>query len=166
VTLESVEEAALASARADAQAVLSAARERTRALLAAAHAEAAALVEERRAAAERLADLERQVSLAAARSEARAIVLRAQQSILADAAAAAHTAARRLASGPRYGRLVERLTAEARERLAHAGPLEIFAAPGGGVVARAGSREIDYSLDAQVDRWLEALPDTLERLWQ
>jgi len=164
--MAAVEQAALAAARADAQVLLSAARARAAALLAAARVEGAALLDERRAAAGRLADLERQMTLAAARGEARAIVLGAQQSVLADATTAAHSAARRLVSGPRYGRLVERLTADARERLENLGPVQIVAAPGGGVLARAGSREIDYSLDVQVDRWLEALPEALERLWE
>ena len=166
MTLVAVQEAALVAARADAQALLHAADERAAALLARTHAEAAALIEERRAGAERLADLERQISLASARSEARAIVLRAQQTVVADATTAAHTAAQRLVSAPRYALLVDRLATEARERLAGGGPVEIRSAPGGGIVARAGSREIDYSLDAQVDRWLDALPDALEQLWR
>ena len=111
-------------------------------------------------------DLERQISLASARSEARAIVLRAQQTVVADATTAAHTAAQRLVSAPRYALLVDRLATEARERLAGGGPVEIRSAPGGGIVARAGSREIDYSLDAQVDRCLAALAGEIDRLWQ
>jgi len=166
VTLVAVEEAARATAQADARALVEAARASAAALLATARAQSAALIQERRAAAERLADLEREMTLAAARAEARTIVLHAQQSVLADASTAAHAAVRRLVSGPGYGGLVERMAADARERLQRAGPVQIVAAPGGGIVARAGSREIDYSLDAQVDRWLEALPDALERLWR
>ena len=166
MTLAAVEQAALATAHADAEMLVSDARAHAAARIATARNEAAALIEERRTAAERLAEAERQMRLAAARGEARANVLAAQQSVLADATTAAHSAARRLVSGARYGRLVERLTAEARERLESVGPVQILAAPGGGVRARAGSREIDYSLDAQVDRWLEALPEALERLWE
>jgi vacuolar-type H+-ATPase subunit E/Vma4 len=166
MTLVAVQDAALEAARADADALLSSAAERAGALLAAARSEALAMVDARSAAAERLADQERQARLAVARAEARSIVLRAQRSVLAGATAEAHAAARRLVSDPRYEPLIKRLTVEAHERLSPAGTVAIVAAPGGGLLARAGSREIDYSLDAQVDRSLETLSGELERLWQ
>ena len=166
MTLVAVQDAALVAARANADTLRSGAAERAGALLAAARSDALAMVDQRRAAAERLADQERQAGLAEARAEARSIVLRAQQSVLADATAEAYAAARRLVSDPRYEPLIKRLTVEARERLSPAGTVVIVAAPGGGLLARAGSREIDYSLDAQVDRSLEALSGELERLWR
>jgi vacuolar-type H+-ATPase subunit E/Vma4 len=165
-SLDAVEEALLACAREDARVLVSEATHAAHALLGDARARAAALVEQRRAAAGRLADLECGARVAVARTEARELVLRAQQSVLTDTCAAAHVAVRRLARGPRYRRLVERFSDEARERLAAAGPVQIAAAPGGGVLARAGSREIDYSLDTQMDRILEGSPDALEALWR
>ncbi len=166
MTLEAARVAALADARAEADAIRRTTEERTAELLAEARAEASALIERRRAAAERLAEREGRQRLADARAESRAIVLRAQRRVLAGATAAAHAAARKLVSDPGYERLIGRLSAEARERLASIGAAEIIAAPGGGVVARAGSCEIDYSLDAQVERCLAAMPGELERLWR
>lgn len=166
MTLVVVADAALADAQAGAEALRRAATERAGALICAAHAEARAFVDQRRAGAQRLADLERQARLAAARAEARATVLGARQAVLAEATTAAHAAAHDIVSGPRYEEMFERLSAEAHERLSSSGTVRIVAAPAGGLVARAGSHEIDYSLDAQVDRWLAALPSELERLWQ
>jgi hypothetical protein len=166
VTLATVQDASLATASADAKAIRRAAQERAAAIIDQARAEAAALIAARRAAAARLADLEARERLAEARGEARAIVLRAQRSVLVGARSAVHAAARRLVDDSRYDRLIERLAVEARERLAPAGPVQIVRLAQGGLVARAGSREIDYSLGAQVDRWLEAMASELERLWQ
>jgi vacuolar-type H+-ATPase subunit E/Vma4 len=166
VTLATVEDAALATASADAEAIRRAAQERAEAIIDQARAKAAALIAARRAAAERLADLEARERLAEARGEARATVLRAQRSVLLGAKSAAHAASRRLVDDSRYDRLLERLAVDARERLAAAGPVQIVRLPEGGQVARAGSREIDYSLGAQVDRCLDAMASELERLWQ
>jgi len=165
-TLAAARAAALADARAEADAIHGSATARASALLTATHAEASALVEHRRAAAERIAERERRERLAEARGEARAIVLRAQRTVFDAARTAAHAAARELTSDPGYRRLLARLSAEARERLASAGTAEIVAAPGGGVIAHAGSREIDYSLAAQVERCLEAMSGELEQLWR
>ena len=93
-------------------------------------------------------------------------MLRAQRSVLVDARPAVHVAVRPLIDDPRYDRLLERLAADARERLAPVGPVQITALPEGGLVARAGSREIDYSLDAQPDRCLRAMASELGRLWR
>jgi vacuolar-type H+-ATPase subunit E/Vma4 len=166
VTLEAVQESAVGIASAEADAIRCVARERAKMIIDEARAEAAALIAQRRAAAERLADLEEQERLAEARGEARARVLRAQRSVLIDARRAAHVAVRLLVDDPRYERLLERLAADARERLAPVGPVQITALPEGGFVARAGSREIDYSLDAQLDRCLRAMASELGRLWR
>jgi hypothetical protein len=86
--------------------------------------------------------------------------------VLTDARAAAHAAARGLAGDARLERLLERLADDARQRLAPAGAVQAIAASDGGFVARAGSREIDYSIGAQVDRILEGMASELERLWR
>ena len=166
MTLPAVRNAALAVAGAEADGLRKEATARAVRLVGAARVEAASLVKERRAAAELLATRERRARVAAARAEARAIVLGAQQSVLAGASSAAHAAARELVSDPRYEHLIERLSGEVRERLGPIGTVEVTAAPGGGLLARAGNCEIDYSLDAQVDRCLEALAGELERLWR
>lgn len=166
VTLEAVQVAALATASAEADAIRRAARERAGQIINEARADATALIARRCAAAERLADLEERERLADARAEARSTVLRAQRSVLIEASSAAHAAVRRLVGGSRYERMVKRLATDARERLAPAGPVQIAALPEGGLVARAGSHEINYSLDAQVDRYLQAMASELKRLWQ
>ena len=77
-----------------------------------------------------------------------------------------HVAARGLAADVRLERVFERLVADARERLAIFGPVQIVANPNGGFVARAGSREIDYSLPSQVDRTIDEMASELEGLWR
>lgn len=142
------------------------AERRVEEILAQAHAEAAALIAARGADAEQLAEFERRDRLAEARAQARGTVLRAQRAVLHDVRAAAHAAARGLAGDPRLSRLLERLDADARDRIAGQGPIQIVADPEGGFRARAGSREIDYSLRAQVDRVVDAMASELETLWQ
>ena len=166
VTLEAVQNAGLDGASAEACAIQRAARNRAEQTLVEARAHAAALLAERRAAAEALADLEERERLAQARGDARTTVLRAQRAALNDATAAVHAAALALIHDPRYERRNEALAAEARKRLAGSGSVRIVTAPNGGFVARAGSRELDYSLSAQVDRHLDALGEELERLWR
>jgi vacuolar-type H+-ATPase subunit E/Vma4 len=166
MTLATVQDAARHSASAQADSIGRAARERAQQIIDEARAEAAALLARRQAAAERLADLEERQRLADARAEARATVLRAQRSVLSDATSAANAAARGLVDDPRYEWLVERLAADARERLAPRGPAQIAILPEGGLLARAGSCEIDYSLQAQVNRCLQAMASELEGLWR
>ena len=166
ITLDSLKDAAVDSAREEADLIRRAARERAEQILDQAHEEAAALRERRNAVAERLADLEERERLAEARAEARATVLRAQRSVLIDATAQAHAAAARLVDDPRYGRLLERLAADARERLAPIGPARISILPEGGLIARTGNCQIDYSLAAQVERCLQAMASELGRLWR
>jgi vacuolar-type H+-ATPase subunit H len=167
VTLETVERTAVGAAGAEADEIRRNAHEHAERIIEEARAQAAALIEQRRAAAERLAELEEQEVLADGRAQARATILQAQRSVLTQATAAAHAAARELPGDPRYEALLERLSGDVRERLSPAGPpVELVNLPEGGFVARAGSREIDYSLDAQIDRCLRNMARELERLWQ
>lgn len=166
MTLAAVRDGALGSAREEADAIRGAAHQQADRLLVDARAEADALIAARRAAAQRLADQEEAAQLARARSAARGTVLKAQRAILDEAAAAAHTAVRNLVRDRRCAALTDRLSADARARLAGHGSVEVIAAPGGGIVARAGSRELDYSFDALTDRCLRAMAVELERLWR
>ena len=165
MTLETVRGARIAGAGAQADAIRLAGAERAEEIAAAARVEARALVAERRAIAERMAALEDRARLANARAEARAIVLDAQRSVVEEARAGAHAASRRMIRDRRYPHLVDRLAAEARDRLSPGRPVSILADPDGGFVARAGSRQIDYSFDAQIGRVLEVLAGRLEGLW-
>lgn len=165
-SIAAVREVELGIAAEEAEAIRRAGNGRAEQITAQARAEAAALIERRCAAAERLAELEARDRLAEVRAGARGTVLRAQQSVLSEARASAHAIVRDLVGDPRLEHLLERLAADARERLAPAGPVEIAPTADGGFVACAGTREIDCSLRAQVDRFLDAMAGELEGLWR
>ena len=165
VTLDALEQATLLDAREHADAIRSAAEARAQALVAAAQADADALLAEQRAKAERQAQLEERRQLALARADAHGLVLHAQRSVLSEAKAAVHTAAQALREDPRYAHLLARLEAQARARLASAGAVQVASTPDGGLIARAGSLQIDHSLHAQVERCLRGLAGELQRLW-
>jgi vacuolar-type H+-ATPase subunit E/Vma4 len=150
--LDAVRQAELVLATEEADAIRRSGDERAEQIVARARADAAALIAQRGAAAERLAGLEERERGAEAQAHARASVLGAQRFVSCEVRAAAHAAVRDLAGDPRLERLFERLAADARERLAAAGSVQFVEAADGGFVARAGSREIDYSWRAQVDR--------------
>ncbi|MGZ4184382.1 MAG: V-type ATP synthase subunit E family protein [Solirubrobacteraceae bacterium] len=164
--LEAVSEVDLHAASDEADAIRRTADRRAEEMLSQARAEAADLVARRCDAADRLAELEERERLADARAKTRGMVLRAQRSVLDDARAAAHRAVGDLAGDVRLERLLERVATDAHQRLATAGTVEVVAVPDGGFIARAGSREIDYSLRAQVDRVVDAMAIELERLWR
>jgi vacuolar-type H+-ATPase subunit E/Vma4 len=164
--ISAVRELELRVAAEEAETIRRAGDGRAEQIMAQARVEAAALIERRCAAAQRLAELEAGDRMAEARTRARGTVLRAQQSALSEARASAHAVIRELVGDPRLDRLLGRLAADAHQRLASAGPVELTETPDGGFVARAGTREIDCSLRAQVDRFLDAMASELERLWQ
>lgn len=167
MSLAAVEQAALADARAEAEAIRNAASEHLEQVVAGARAEADELVARHRARIDQLAQLEEHRRLAEARAQARAMVLEARRSLLDEVREAARAAAKRLVvEDPRFGALIQRLSSDARERLAPGGPVQLSASPDGGVIARAGSLGIDYSIRAQVDRCLETAAGQLERLWR
>ena len=165
-TLDTVREVELHAATEQADAIRRMGDRIAEQILAQAEADAAALIARGCAAAERLAQLDARDRLAEARAGARGSVLRAQRAVLIEARAAAHRAARDLDGEPRLERLLERLAADARARLAAAGTVRVIATTDGGFVARAGTREIDYSLRAQVDRIVDAMASELEGLWR
>jgi len=165
VTLEAVQHAALARTSAEAEAIRRAAEKRRARHLAEARAEADEIVLRRRAASERLAAVEERERLAQARAEARGRVLRAQRAVFAEATESARSAAAQLIEDPSYKRLLASLEADARQRLGRFGRVQIVPAAGGGFLARAGSREIDYSLDAQLQRCLRSMAGELDGLW-
>jgi vacuolar-type H+-ATPase subunit E/Vma4 len=165
-TLDTVRQVELHAATEQADAIRRAGNRSADQILAQAEADAAALIARRCAAAERLAQLEGRDRLAEARAGARRTVLRAQRGVLIDARAAAQRAVSDLVGDPRLERLLGQLADDARERLAAAEAVRVMATTDGGFVARAGTREIDYSLRAQVDRIVDAMASELERLWR
>jgi vacuolar-type H+-ATPase subunit E/Vma4 len=164
-TIVAVREIELRVAAEQAEELRRAGERRAAQIVAEARDQSAALIERRCADAGRLAELEASDRLAEARASARGTVLRAQQSALTEARASVHAMVGDLIGDPRLNRLLDRLAIDARERLESAGPVELIEARGGGFVARAGTREIDCSLRAHVDRVLDAMAGELERLW-
>ena len=173
MTLEPLHAALLAEAHATAQRLDDEARRGADTIVAEAEQRAAASVarhiEEARALAHARGERER----AEAHRRARAVVLSARSEAFAELARRAHDAARAIADGPEFAAHVARLTEDARSRLAGAGPgaggdgaaVEIAPAPGGGIIAHAGTRWIDCSLTAEVDRALAAATPDLDALW-
>lgn len=166
VTLDAVRNSALTQARAEAEAIRKAAQQQADQILTAAREARAALIAASRAAADRIADVEERERLADVRARARATILAAQQTLVAEATSAAGTRAQTLAQDPRFKALVDRLAESAQVRFQGAGQLEISPSPTGGFIARAGSTQLDYSLDAQLDRCLESMAEELEGLWK
>jgi len=149
--------ALLDRARREAGATLARADEDAQAIVAQARAEADALLADARAkgAADGAA-----VSAAArmhAERDARRIVLEAQSAAREDLRTAAREAVSGLRNDPQYPEMIEALRARAIHEL---GPqVTVTALEGGGIAAEAGSRRVEYSLDALADD----LMDRMER---
>jgi vacuolar-type H+-ATPase subunit E/Vma4 len=147
-------EEALAAARGDADVRVADARHRRDQLIA--HAEA-----EGRAAADELLRRDR----ARVRRDAAAVVLAAKRA--AHVAVRAHVgdAVGALRSAADYPDVLDALAARAAARLGEGTHAERDP-PGGGVVATAGSRRIDYTLPALADRACDALGESIEAVWR
>lgn len=158
--------ALLAQATADGERLLAEADEEAAAAIARAERETAALVERARAEGRAAAELEAARERRRARREAHAQLLQAQGELYDELRREASAGVLRLRGEPGYPALLERLTAAARAQLGDEVELEIDPPGRGGVVARAGSRSVDYSLPALVDRCLASLGSELERLWR
>jgi vacuolar-type H+-ATPase subunit E/Vma4 len=142
----------LAAAEAEAQQVLGAARADADALLAEARsrgaADAAALLAAERARAERTA---------------RGVVLAAQQAAHESARQAAREAVSQLCDDPAYPPLVAALRARAVREL---GPgVEVTELAGGGLVAEAGGRRLEFDLADLADDLLDSLDRDRAELW-
>lgn len=134
--------------------------------LAAAHAQAETAVARARAEGMRTAEREGARLRAVARREAREATLRAQQALVDELRTGALEAALRLRGRPDYPALLARLAEAARGRLGPHSVLELDPEGAGGVRARAGSRSVDYTLPALVDRALDELGERVEELWR
>lgn len=164
MNLQPLRASLLARAHAEADAVFGAARREAEERRAAARAEAEGLL--RRAAADReaAAGAARARRLLRARRQAHTIVLQARRDAFDEMRDAAHAATEDLRAQPGYARFREHLTAAAREQVGT--EAELTDPPGGGVVARAGERLVDYSLPAMTERCLARLGPELEELWR
>lgn len=133
--------------------------------LAEAEARAKALVKQARLEGERAAAGEALRRRSVGRRRARELRLRAQQALLDEVRTRAREAALALSEDPRYPELLERLRRIAIAQLGSEAELEIDPPSVGGVIARAGSVRVDYTLPALAERTLEALNGELELLW-
>jgi vacuolar-type H+-ATPase subunit E/Vma4 len=134
--------------------------------LAEAWTQAEEIAEQARLAGERAAARAARRRRAAASRRARELQLDAERSLLDGLRASSRAAARALRTEPGYPQLLERLSRAARSQLGPEAELEIDPPQAGGVLARAGSISVDYSLPALVDRAIEMLGGEVERLWR
>lgn len=165
MTLEAVRDALLAEARADAAEQVAAADTAGRDAVDAAQAEADRLLAQARADGEAEARAAVAGELARARRQAREVVLAARRAAYEHVGAEARRQATELGEAPGGASLVEGLAALARAQL---GDGAVVDADGevGGVVARAGTRSVDYRLAAVAERCLDALGPEVEELWR
>lgn len=165
MSFDAVREALLADARSDAAALVAEAERAAGVRVAAAAAGAERVVEQARAEGEREAGERFERQLARARREARSLVLAARRQAAEELRHRSRAAVRELRTGPGGAALVAALSSAARSQL---GPDAVVTVdPDGepGVVARAGSRAVDYRLAAVADRVVDSLGSDVEELW-
>jgi hypothetical protein len=165
VNVERLRASFLAQAAEDAERTIAAAEEERRARLTEARHEAAEIVASARAAGEADARLEAAATTAAARRRARSVALAARLELYEELRRQALAAAAQLQTKPSYAGWLQRLEEAARADLGADTVLELDRGRGG-VVVRAGSRLVDYSLPALVDRCVGALRERVEELWR
>ncbi len=166
MNLAPLRDALLDSVRAESESRRQHESEAAQAALAVARAEAARLVEEGRLAGERAAARGAAQVRAAAARQVRESRLRAERALVDELRSRAGDAIQELRSDPRYDRLLDRLARQARLQLGPEAEL-VRDPPGvGGLTARAGSRSVDYTLPALLDRTIEELGAGLEELWR
>lgn len=102
---------------------------------------------------------------ARSRHRARRLVLEARRELYDEVERQARAAAQTLRDRPGYARLLERLSALAREQLGDEAVLEVDPPDVGGVRASSGGRHVDYTLDALVRRCLSQKQHELDGLW-
>jgi vacuolar-type H+-ATPase subunit E/Vma4 len=166
MNLEPLREALLDQAEAEAghrRAEVEAEREQR---LSAARAEAGSLVEQGRRDGRRAASQEGARRHGAAHRRAREARLEACGSLFEELRRRVRDEALGLRSDPSYPALLQRLAEAARSQLGPGAEIEVDCPDGGGVLARSGSRSVDYTLPALADRALEELDGEVERLWR
>jgi vacuolar-type H+-ATPase subunit E/Vma4 len=164
-TVQTLRDALLGEARAEAQRLLAAADERAATGLVEAEKEGKALVERSRAEGEAAAAMAGAREQAQARRLARALLLAARREVYEELVARSRAAAEALRDDPVYESLLDRWSAAAREQLGDDAVLALDPPSTGGVLASSGSRHVDYTLHALVDRCLDRLGGELGRLW-
>jgi hypothetical protein len=165
VNLEPLREAVLEQARTDSARIRAEASARAAETVGLAEREGVAGVEQARAEGTAAGRSRGGRELAAARREARRLVLEAKRDLHDELRARARAAALAVREEAGYPALLEALSAAARRQLGEHAVLEIDPPDAGGVRAAAGGRSVDYTLVALTDRCLEKLGRRIEELW-
>jgi len=131
-----------------------------------ARARADAMAAEGRLEGERAAMRETARIHAAAVRTVRESRLRAQRALVDELCSRVRDAVLELRDAPGYEQLLDRLAKMARDQLGPDAELERDPPGVGGVLARAGSRSVDYTLATLATRMIEGLGESLEALWQ
>lgn len=134
-------------------------------LVATAEAEADADVDRAVDRAERSARAHAEQVLGRARTDSQRLALTTKRNLWHRLVDEVHRAAGDLRNDPRYPALLQRLEAMAHQQLGEGAIIEVVAPPASGIVARVGSRRVDYLSDALADRALDALCDEVAALW-
>jgi vacuolar-type H+-ATPase subunit E/Vma4 len=103
---------------------------------------------------------------AAATRHARELRLSAQRRVIDEFGARARREALSMPGDPRYPSLLARLSRAAKDQLGADAELKLDPPGAGGVRAHAGTRFVDYTLPALVDRAIDDLDGRLRELWQ
>jgi hypothetical protein len=164
LNLEPVRQARLARSRAEAARLLAQARQEAAAAVAAAELEAQRVVDDARELGRRESAVRDEEHAAHSVSEARELVLAAQRLAWESLTAAAVEAASALRAEPGYPELLDRVRALGRAQLGQGASEQ--EGDGGGVILRAGSRRVDYSLPALARRGLQELGGRVTELWR
>jgi vacuolar-type H+-ATPase subunit H len=162
--LEPVRRALLEDAAADASRLLDDARTAADERVSTARERADQTVEAARRRARTTAEARAAHAVGAARREAHAVLLRAEDEVWAELVERLHRAVRTMPADPRYPALLDRLADLARGQLGDAA--DVRRDPdGGGVLATAGGRSVDYRLTALADRALDSIADEMAVPW-
>jgi vacuolar-type H+-ATPase subunit E/Vma4 len=165
MNLTTLRAALLAEAEDEAERLNAEARAAAKDRLVEAERRAAAFVAAAREEGEQAAVREGRRRLAAGRREAGELRLRAQRALLEAVRAGARDGALALREDRRYPRLLEQLEQAVVAQLGEGAELEVDPPGVGGIVGRAGSVGVDYTLPALADRALDALGGELTELW-
>lgn len=166
MSLDAYRRGRLDEARVAAELRLAEVRSAADAELARAASEAAATLAEARADGTAEADREIAVARARERRQSQRTILGARRRAYDHLQAATVAATADLPLEPGYRALLDRLERWAREQLGEAALVRHGAAGGGGVVAEADGRRVDYSLAALAERCLREIGTEVEELWR
>ncbi|GAA3248043.1 V-type ATP synthase subunit E family protein [Nonomuraea helvata] len=156
-------EALFRQAGIDARAITARAEEEAAELVAAARQEARTILADARADGAAQAEVHAVTERVHAERRARAMKLAAQREALDELCVRAMAEVRTLRDDPCYPRLLDRLSALARE--AGGADMVVKEHPDGGVLAEGPGRRVDCTLDALAARAVDALGAEVERLW-